>query len=79
MNRRYTSAGANTNRQPSVWLTASRSRRGAVEATASTGTHHRRRTVRRWAGTYETSTGVLPCHPPQRARQTERCRPAPWA
>jgi hypothetical protein len=31
------------------------------------------------AGTDETSAGALPCHPPQRAWQTERYRPAPWA
>jgi hypothetical protein len=43
MNRRYTIAESNTNRQPRVWLTASRSSRGAVETTASTGTRHRRR------------------------------------
>jgi hypothetical protein len=43
MHSRYTIAASNTHRQPSVWLTARRSSRGAVETMASTGTHHRRR------------------------------------
>jgi hypothetical protein len=43
MNSIYTISESNTSRQPSVWLTASRSSRGAAETTESTDTRHRRR------------------------------------
>jgi hypothetical protein len=39
----YTISESATNQQPRVWLTASRSSRGAAETTESTGTRHRRR------------------------------------
>lgn len=43
MNSIYAISESNTNRQPRVWLTASRSSRGAAETMESTGTRHRRR------------------------------------